>query len=132
MWNLFWRNLNNANDVVLVSFLWNLNKFHTLFWCLPRWIWTGMCQLEHWNNYSLQWNSQASKNFNESRQNSIPVNLFYFSLPNTVQNFQNIEWKDFQIDLLPMNKRKDEAINWRFYMTLADNSFARSWKSNFT
>ena len=72
-----------------MSLLWNLNRFHTLFWCLPRWIWTSMCQLERWNNYSLQWNSEASKNFNESRQNSITVNLFYFSLPKTAKFPEN-------------------------------------------
>ena len=34
-------------DVVLVSLLLTLNRFHTLFWCVYCWLWTSKCQLEH-------------------------------------------------------------------------------------
>ena len=35
----------NVNDVVLVSLLLTLNKFHTLIWCFCCWLWTSQHQL---------------------------------------------------------------------------------------
>ena len=37
---------NHVNDVVLVSLLLTLNRFHTLFWCSYCWLWTSKWQLE--------------------------------------------------------------------------------------
>ena len=34
-----------VNDVVLVSILFTLNKFHTLFCCFCCWLWTSKCRL---------------------------------------------------------------------------------------
>ena len=36
---------NNVNNVVLVSFLLTLNRFHTLFWCFDCWLWTSKYRL---------------------------------------------------------------------------------------
>ena len=37
----FYEQSQNDTDVVLVSLLLTLNRFHNLFWCLYCWLWTG-------------------------------------------------------------------------------------------
>ena len=44
----------NAGTMPLVSFWLTLNRFHTLFCCFHRWIWTRKCQLEYgWSSLTL-------------------------------------------------------------------------------
>ena len=47
VWNLFKvnnkKNQNHINNVVRVSLLLTLNKFHTFFWCCHGQLWTSKC-----------------------------------------------------------------------------------------
>ena len=36
---------NDVNNVILMSLLLTLNKFHKLFWCFHCWLWSSKCQL---------------------------------------------------------------------------------------
>ena len=36
---------NDVNNVVLVTLLVPLNRFHTLLWCFYYWLWTSKCRL---------------------------------------------------------------------------------------
>ena len=38
----------NLNDIILVSFLLALYRFHTLFWCSHYWLWTNTANWELW------------------------------------------------------------------------------------
>ena len=43
---------HDGNDVILMSLLLTLNRFHTLFWCFHSWLWTNQCQLGCYNKRS--------------------------------------------------------------------------------
>ena len=45
MWEICLNLTININDVVLVSSMLTLNRFHTLFWCFHCWLWISKCQL---------------------------------------------------------------------------------------
>ena len=45
MWEICLNLTININDVVLVSSVLTLNRFHTLFWCFHCWLWISKCQL---------------------------------------------------------------------------------------
>ena len=58
VWNLFKVN----HDVVLVSLLLTLNKFHPLFWCFYCWLKTTKCQVGWWVTIG-QWQLLLSRIF---------------------------------------------------------------------
>ena len=45
IWSKWTRHQSDVTDVVLVSLLLNLNRFHTLFWCFYSLLWTSKCRL---------------------------------------------------------------------------------------
>ena len=62
-----YKHQSDVAEVLLVSLLLTLNKFHTLFWCFLFWLWTSKCRLGGCTKFRLEVSS-SDEIFSEQLQ----------------------------------------------------------------
>ena len=62
-----YKHQSDVAEVLLVSLLLTLNKFHTLFWCFLCWLWTSNCRLSGCTKFRLEVSS-SDEIFSEQLQ----------------------------------------------------------------